>query len=138
MGQGILIDTNVVVGLLEDDKNINEKSRNLILKQQIYSSFVCYIEALGWERITEREITFFQRFFDKIKVFQVDRIIIEKTIAIRREYKIKFPDAVIAATALVNNLTLATRNVKDFNKISGLQIYNPFTASKLAFHSAKS
>ena len=41
-------------------------------------------------------------------------------------YKIKLPDAIIAATALVHNLTLLTRNEKDFSKISNVEITNPW------------
>jgi predicted nucleic acid-binding protein len=39
---------------------------------------------------------------------------------------IKLADAVIGATALINNLKLATRNVDDFKKIAGLDVVNPF------------
>jgi len=35
------------------------------------------------------------------------------------------PDAIIAATALVSNLALTTRNVSDFKNIPGLKIINP-------------
>ncbi len=35
-------------------------------------------------------------------------------------------DGQIAAIALLNNLVLATRNVKDFAAIDGLEIINPF------------
>jgi predicted nucleic acid-binding protein len=33
---------------------------------------------------------------------------------------------VIAATALVNNLKLVTRNVDDYKGVKGLEIFNPF------------
>lgn len=36
-------------------------------------------------------------------------------------------DALIAATALIHNFTVVTRNLKDFDGIDGLQILNPFT-----------
>jgi predicted nucleic acid-binding protein len=36
------------------------------------------------------------------------------------------PDAIVAATALVYQLTLMTRNEKDFKKVEGLSLYNPF------------
>ncbi|MDR0581942.1 MAG: hypothetical protein LBG31_03145 [Prevotellaceae bacterium] len=39
--------------------------------------------------------------------------------------KIKLPDAIIAATALANNMVLLTNNEKDFSRIPGLQIINP-------------
>ena len=35
-------------------------------------------------------------------------------------------DALIAATALVNNLMLVTRNVKDFVRYSGVPLLNPW------------
>ncbi|WP_366078947.1 type II toxin-antitoxin system VapC family toxin [Thermococcus sp.] len=52
--------------------------------------------------------------------------IADVAIELRRKVSIKLPDAVIAATALLHNLTLVTRNVKDFEKVKGLRIYNPF------------
>lgn len=42
------------------------------------------------------------------------------------DYKIKLPDAIIAATALANNKILVTRNVDDFMKVKSLEIFNPF------------
>jgi hypothetical protein len=35
-------------------------------------------------------------------------------------------DALVAGTALAYNLTLVTRNAKDFNWITGLSVLNPF------------
>ncbi|HAL83190.1 MAG TPA: hypothetical protein DCO83_13965 [Mucilaginibacter sp.] len=49
------------------------------------------------------------------------------TIELRKKYKIKLPDALIAATALHYRLILITRNISDFNKIAGLKIINPHT-----------
>jgi len=52
--------------------------------------------------------------------------IVEETIRLKSTRKIKLPDAVIAATCLIHNFTLVTRNTKDFSGIKNLQIYNPF------------
>ncbi len=43
--------------------------------------------------------------------------------------KIKLPDAIIAATALHYDLTLLSRNEKDFNWVDGLTLENPWEAS---------
>lgn len=56
----------------------------------------------------------------------VDENIANKAIELRKETNIKLVDAVIASTALLNNLKLATRNVVDFKTIGGLKIANPF------------
>jgi len=37
-----------------------------------------------------------------------------------KKYNIKLPDAVIAATAIVNDFTLISHNFKDFQKIAEL------------------
>ena len=59
-------------------------------------------------------------------ILPLDRVVSDKTIEIRKNHKIKLPDAIIAATALVHNFNLATRNIKDFKKIDGLELVNPF------------
>lgn len=40
-----------------------------------------------------------------------------------------YEDAMIAATAKVNGLTIATRNVADFNAL-GVQVFNPFAPAQ--------
>jgi predicted nucleic acid-binding protein len=52
--------------------------------------------------------------------------IILKAIENRKAHKTKLPDAIIAATALVNELIIITRNTKDFDKIKGLEVLNPY------------
>jgi predicted nucleic acid-binding protein len=51
---------------------------------------------------------------------------LSKTIELRRKYKRKLPDIIIAATAIVHNLTIATRNVADFQNIDNLSVWNPW------------
>ena len=60
-------------------------------------------------------------------ILYIDEIIADKTIELRKKYKIKLPDAIIAATAIVYNLILVSRNITDFNKIEGINIINPYT-----------
>jgi len=44
----------------------------------------------------------------------------------RQLTKLKLPDAIIAATALHLGMPLMTRNVKDFQKVPDLDLFNPF------------
>ena len=39
----------------------------------------------------------------------------------------KLPDAIIAATAIINDFTLITHNIKDFQKVTGLQVIDSYT-----------
>jgi predicted nucleic acid-binding protein len=59
-------------------------------------------------------------------IYFLEESIAEKAIQLKRDMKIKLADAVIAATAILNNLKLATRNVVDFRMIKGLEVNNPF------------
>ena len=52
--------------------------------------------------------------------------IAERTIAIRKNLRIKIPDAIIAATALEYSLQLVSRNEEDFSQIQDLKLVNPF------------
>ena len=52
--------------------------------------------------------------------------IVQRTIALRQQHRIRLPDAVIAATALERGVPLVTRNVHDFQGIPGLTLLNPF------------
>ena len=56
----------------------------------------------------------------------MDAEVIDKAVALRQQKKITPGDSIIAATALLDNLTLITRNVDDFLQIPDLDIENPF------------
>ena len=64
-------------------------------------------------------------------VIGLDELIIQQTMRLRQQHRLKLPDAVIAATALVRGLTLITRNVSDFKAIPGLAVLNPHEADQL-------
>jgi predicted nucleic acid-binding protein len=65
-------------------------------------------------------------FLDCSNICELDTNTVNETIKLCRQSKIKLPDAIIAATCIVNNYVLLTRNVKDFIHIADLQIVNPW------------
>lgn len=52
----------------------------------------------------------------------VDQDIAECAAGVRRKQRIKTPDAIIAGSCLLMNMTLITENYSDFDKIEGLKI----------------
>lgn len=66
-----------------------------------------------------------ETFINYATILGLDNGVVDKTIAIRKSKKIKLPDAIIVATALVYNLTLVSRNIDDFNTIQGLNLIDP-------------
>lgn len=101
----------VIFKLLED----SNKAVNL--------SVITKIELLSFNN--ENEIKNIDKLLSNSQIFSLNDEVVEQTIKIRKKYKLKLPDAIIAATALINNLILVTHNEKDFKKIKGLKIIDP-------------
>lgn len=52
--------------------------------------------------------------------------VVNQTITIRKSHRIKLPDAILAATAICENMFFVTNNVKDFENIKDFNMMNPF------------
>lgn len=48
--------------------------------------------------------------------------VIDRAIQLRRQVRMKAPDAIIAATALIQQAEIITRNTADFKKVTGLSV----------------
>ena len=86
------------------------------------------IELLCWKTEKEKDVEVVRNFIKDAFVIELESAIKIKAAEIRKLYKIKLPDAIIAATSLIYNLTLITRNTKDFEDIEGLKILNIWNA----------
>jgi hypothetical protein len=56
---------------------------------------------------------------------QSNDAVIERAIEIRRSVRIKIPDALVAATALIYEANLVTRNTGDFKNVPDLSVLGP-------------
>ena len=126
MAKGYLIDTNIFT--LYTQGELSEKGNTLL--DGILDSFTCQIsvitriELLSWN--TDEETTnLINEFIRLSKEFGLTEEVIIKTAEMRRSKKIKLPDAVIATTAMINDLILVSDNDKDFGKIEHLRYVNP-------------
>jgi len=89
-------------------------------------SIITQIELLCWKTdlLTERNV---QSFNNDSTILDITQDVISRCVLIRRSKKIKLPDAIIAATSLVYNLILISRNTSDFKNIDGLQVIDPYS-----------
>ena len=124
MGQRFLIDTNIIIDALGN--SMPALVQRKIERIPPIISTVTYIEVLGWHKITPDLMPPVQIFIKAATILPIDHIVVEKTILLRQQNKISLGDAIIAATAIVHNLTLVTRNVRDFRKIQELNLLNPW------------
>lgn len=102
--------------LFENNPNVSP-----YLDEDVGISIVSEIEMLSFNGLTAEDEKIIKSLISDCKVFQLNNEIKEKAIYIRRTYRNKLPDAIIAATAIVKDLTLLTAD-KDFNKISELKM----------------
>ena len=122
-GIDFLIDTNIIIYLTQKRLKISDFAKK---SGSLYISSISYIETLGYpfqNQDEEKDVTKLCEMFERIFL---TKEIEKQTIFIRKSKKIKLPDAIIAATAMVYNLTLVTHDSDDFKNIRGLKILNPF------------
>lgn len=105
MGEGYLIDSNTIIDFCNG--KLPNKGRLFLLG-------------------ISPEISMLEKFVSISTIHNLDQNLVKKTIEIRLMNKIKLPDAVIAATAITYELTLISRNNKDFESIIGLKFINPY------------
>ncbi len=128
MGVKYLWDTNTAIYYLQKQfPAYAEQFMDTILKEfQPCISAITEIELLCWKTANENDLEVLNSFISDSIVFELEKGIKNKTVALRKTHKIKLPDAIIAATAIVNGLTLFTRNVSDFQNIPDLSFINPW------------
>lgn len=129
MGTKHLIDTNIIIYLLNG--SLPQAAIALlmpIIDDEYFISIVSKMEVLGFEFATPADDIIAENFIEESNLLHLTEEIIKTTISLRKIVKIKLPDAIIAATALTYNLTLVSRNDKDFSKVPNLLYINPFYA----------
>jgi predicted nucleic acid-binding protein len=95
------------------------------IRVSFYIIILCDI-TLGYNKLSAKDLPKIKSLFNILNVLWLSDHIATKAIEISRNYKLKLADAIIAATSIVNSLTLVTRNTKDFQKIKKLSLLNPF------------
>lgn len=123
-----LLDTNVIINFLEASLPENAMSEmKIIVDNRPQVSVITKMETLGFNFLSAFEQESMETFINYSEVKNINNEIVNKTIELRKQKKISLPDAIIAATAIVNNRVLITRNVKDFSHIEEIKILNPFS-----------
>jgi predicted nucleic acid-binding protein len=121
-----LLDTNTIIYYLKGGLPSNGmKVIGVIADDRPSISVITKIELLGFNAPNLEEQSLTNKFVEACFIFNLNEAVVNQTIVLRKQYKIKIPDAIIAATAMVFNLTLMTHNTNDFNKISNLQCIDP-------------
>lgn len=115
------LDTNILIYYAAGDNKIA-----YFLDTQKYQTFylpsIVVVEFLSYPLITPEAIIKFKRFAQQTTLLNLDFAIAERAADIRRNQKVNLADSVIAASALLTNSELITRNTRDFQKIKNLHV----------------
>lgn len=128
MGLKYLWDTNTVIYYLQEKFPLSGE----ILMDEIVNdhrpaiSIITEMELLCYKAATEQDLILLNNFIAQSVVYELDQKIKVKAIEVRKQFKLKLSDAIIAASALVNDAILISRNVSDFNKVVELEVVDPF------------
>jgi len=117
-----LLDSNIVIYSYQPAYSF---LKQLVIDPSSAVSVISRLEILGFHGLQSGEQTYCEFAFQILQQLPVDEAVLEEAILLRKAHKMKLADSIIAATALLNNAELHTRNVSDFKGIPGLTLVNP-------------
>lgn len=122
-GNRYVLDTNAIVALLQGNLQLIHLLKNA---SWIGISVISQIEFLAFSGLSQADRQLFQQFLQQVEVIGLagdDALLIEKIIEIRQQYRLKLPDAVIAAITIQNSASLVTAD-QEFMKVTILTVIN--------------
>jgi len=112
----VLVDTDVLIDHLRAQRVFEPGG------DRVHYSVLTRAELFAGQASDEGVV---QRLLSPLQEVDVGRAIAEEAGRIRRATRIPLPDAVIAATSKILDLTLLTRNRRDFERVPGLKLRAP-------------
>ncbi len=125
----MLIDSNIIIYAAQPE---HSELRKFIAEHTPAVSAVSYVEVLGYDKLSEEERQYFGDFFAATHVLAISNEVLEQAVRLRQMRKMTLGDSLVAGTALAHELTLVTRNTKDFDWIDKLSLLNPFASDESA------
>lgn len=121
----LVVDTSVIIDFLRQKDKANSLLYRLA-EEDLSASIITHTELYAgksvWENDEAKEIL--EKVLSGISLISMDKNISQKAGYIKSYANISLIDALIAATALVGNMEVATLNIKDFKKVKDLKILN--------------
>ena len=126
-GERYLLDTNAVIQLFGGNRAVEQM---LNMSDFVAMSVVTEFEFLSYPALTDADRSQYQAFREFLHVYDVpsdDEILTQMIVSARQRHGLKLPDAIIAATARKNGLTLLTAD-DHFKKLKSpwkVRFYKP-------------
>jgi len=121
-----LIDTNVWIDAIAGRLPADSFIRLTVQADWVGYSAITRLELFGLPGLKADEEQKMSALLKNFPEIGIDSKTIDHAIMIRKAVRIKIPDAIIAASAILAESSLLTRNTDDFKGISGLTVVNPY------------
>jgi hypothetical protein len=118
-----LLDSNIVIYAVQP---ANDWLRAEITSQPFAVSQATRVEVVGWHQITAEDKRDLEEFLATGTILSISDAVANRAVVLRQQKKMSLGDAFIAATALLHDLELTTRNTDDFKHIQAMRLFNPF------------
>ncbi len=128
----ILVDSDIIIDFLNNQGSAVNFFKETNSDKELFISIISWAEVIyGFKKIkSSNKERLFEDFLEvnRIVIISIDKKVAEKYLDIKINLEIKrIPldefDLLIAATAMANNLLLATRNIKHFKRIKDLSLF---------------
>ena len=116
-GSRIFVDTNILLYFLKGEQEIIE----MLSGKQIIISFITELELLSFSSLEPDSEKNIKGLLSSCTIMDINQDIKRNTVQMRKKFKLKLPDAIIAATALQFDLPIITAD-KQFEKVTSLEI----------------
>ena len=118
MEQKFLMDTSAVIKYI--NRTLPSVAYNFVkevVQANCTISFISEIELQVWKPTNPLDAVAYSEFVSQAIIIGINATIIAETICVRKDYRLKLADAIIAATAITFNCTLIGDNDRDFSKV---------------------
>ena len=125
LGSGnLLLDTNILIYHLKAVLPPELKTSLAVAAstQRAHVSVITRMEMLAWRGHNEHSLNQTHSLLQLMRELPLSEPVVQEAIRLRKEFGLKLPDAVIAATAVVYLCTWVTGNGADFQRVSGLNL----------------
>ncbi len=116
-GNKLFVDTNIVLYFLKGNPEVVD----LISDKDLVISVITEIELLSFPHLTVEIEQQIKNLLKDCTIMDLKQEVKELTVELRRKYKIKLPDSIIAASAFFQKIPLLTSD-KGFKRIEELDI----------------
>jgi toxin FitB len=117
----ILADSNLVIYAARPNSTLVE----WFVTHKPVVSAITLVETLGYHKLTVVEKQALELLFAQLTILYPSVEVFDTAVQLRQQHAISLGDALIAATAIYYNLTLATHNTADFSWITSLTVIDP-------------